>query len=151
LEDLVVMMRSNFQRLMALAAVLAPSLFAFPAAQPAFSDPGPFNTLLGSWGGTGEYSLADGTRERIKCNAYYTGGGSQLGKRHFSTAEMLRTPQFYTLYAMFVLVATGGLMITANAGPIAASWGFSAGALVLALTAFRRSTRPSRRRRLPAA
>ena len=60
------------------------------------------------------------------------GSGSQLGKRHFTTAEMMRTPQFYTLYAMFVLVATGGLMITANAGPIAASWGFSAGALVLA-------------------
>jgi OFA family oxalate/formate antiporter-like MFS transporter len=60
------------------------------------------------------------------------GGASQLGKRHFTTAEMMRTPQFYTLYAMFVLVATGGLMITANAGPIASSWGFSAGALVLA-------------------
>jgi OFA family oxalate/formate antiporter-like MFS transporter len=60
------------------------------------------------------------------------GAGSQLGKRHFTTAEMVRTPQFYTLYAMFVLVATGGLMITANAGPIAQSWGFSAGALVLA-------------------
>jgi OFA family oxalate/formate antiporter-like MFS transporter len=60
------------------------------------------------------------------------GSGSQLGKRHFTTAEMMRTPQFYTLYAMFLLAATGGLMITANAGPIAASWGFSAGALVLA-------------------
>jgi hypothetical protein len=73
------MMRSNFQRLGAFATALALSLFAFPVAQPAFSDPGPFNTLLGSWGGSGEYSLADGTRERIKCNAYYTGGGSQLG------------------------------------------------------------------------
>lgn len=73
------MMRSNFQRRTALVAALALSLFAFPTAKPALSDPGPFNTLLGSWGGTGEYSLADGTRERIKCNAYYTGGGSQLG------------------------------------------------------------------------
>jgi len=73
------MMRSNFRWLTALAAALALSLFAFPAAEPALSDSGPFNTLLGSWGGTGEYSLADGTRERIKCNAYYTGGGTQLG------------------------------------------------------------------------
>ncbi|HEY8277680.1 MAG TPA: hypothetical protein VIG52_11960 [Methyloceanibacter sp.] len=73
------MMRSNFRWLMALTAAVALSLFAFPAAKPAFSDTGPFNTLLGSWGGTGEYSLADGTRERIKCNAYYTGGGTQLG------------------------------------------------------------------------
>jgi len=73
------MMRSNFQRVTALTAALALSLFAFPAAKPALSDPGPFNALLGSWGGSGEYSLADGTRERIKCNAYYTGGGTQLG------------------------------------------------------------------------
>ena len=60
------------------------------------------------------------------------GSGSQLGKRHFTTAEMLRTPQFYVMYAMFVLMATGGLLVTANAGPIAASWGYSAGALALA-------------------
>jgi len=39
----------------------------------------PFDTLLGSWGGTGEIRLDKGRRERIKCNAYYTGGGSQLG------------------------------------------------------------------------
>jgi hypothetical protein len=72
-------MRTKFQPVPALVAALALSLFAFPGAKPALSDPGPFNTLLGSWGGTGEYSLADGSRERIKCNAYYTGGGSQLG------------------------------------------------------------------------
>ena len=34
----------------------------------------------------------------------------------------------------FVLMATGGLLVTANAGPIARSWGFSAGALTLAAT-----------------
>jgi len=73
------MIGSDFQRPTVLVAALALSLVVFPAVQPAHSDPGPFNTLLGSWGGSGEYSLADGTRERIKCNAYYTGGGSQLG------------------------------------------------------------------------
>ena len=36
---------------------------------------------------------------------------------------MLRTPQFYVLYAMFVMMATGGLLVTANAGPIAKSVG----------------------------
>src|SRR3954469_16972429 len=41
-------------------------------------------------------------------------GGSQLGRRHFTTLEMLRTPQFYVLYAMFVMMATGGLLVTAN-------------------------------------
>ena len=46
---------------------------------------------------------------------------------------MLRTPQFYLMYVVFVLMATGGLLVTANAGPIARSWGF-AGALTLAAT-----------------
>jgi OFA family oxalate/formate antiporter-like MFS transporter len=46
-------------------------------------------------------------------------------KKQFSTAEVLRTPQFYVMYAAFVLMATGGLLVTANAGPMARSWGFS--------------------------
>jgi hypothetical protein len=40
---------------------------------------GPFDTLLGSWQGAGQIKLSDGRSERLKCNAYYTGGGSQLG------------------------------------------------------------------------
>ena len=44
---------------------------------------------------------------------------SQLGKRQFTTLEMLRTPQFYVMYATFVMMATGGLLVTANAGPMA--------------------------------
>jgi OFA family oxalate/formate antiporter-like MFS transporter len=55
-------------------------------------------------------------------------------RRQFTTLEMLRTPRFYALYVMFVLMATGGLLVTANAGPIAKSWGFTAGALALATT-----------------
>ena len=45
---------------------------------------------------------------------------------------MLRTPQFYVLYASFVMMATGGLLVTANAGPIAKSWGIPATALAAA-------------------
>ena len=56
-------------------------------------------------------------------------GASQIGKRQFTTPEMLRTPQFYLMYSAFVLMATGGLLVTANAGPIARSWGFSAGSM----------------------
>jgi OFA family oxalate/formate antiporter-like MFS transporter len=59
---------------------------------------------------------------------------SQLGKRQFTTLEMLRTPQFYLLYAMFVMMATGGLLVTANAGPMAQTWGLTAAALTLAAT-----------------
>ena len=39
----------------------------------------PFDTLLGSWRGSGQILLSDGRTERLKCNAYYTGGGSRLG------------------------------------------------------------------------
>lgn len=54
--------------------------------------------------------------------------------RQLSTPEMLRTPRFYMMYAMFVLMATGGLLVTASAGPIARSWGLTAAALTLAAT-----------------
>lgn len=38
-----------------------------------------FDTLLGSWRGSGLVELDKGRKERLKCNAWYTGGGSQLG------------------------------------------------------------------------
>jgi OFA family oxalate/formate antiporter-like MFS transporter len=46
-------------------------------------------------------------------------------KKQFTTIEVLRTPQFYMMYVAFVMMATGGLLVTANAGPMARSWGFS--------------------------
>ncbi len=52
--------------------------------------------------------------------------GSTIGRRHFTTGEMLQTPQFYVLYAMFLMMSTGGLLVTANAGPMAATWGITA-------------------------
>ena len=48
-----------------------------------------------------------------------------LEKKQLTTMEVLRTPQFYVMYVAFVLMATGGLLVTANAGPMAKSWGFS--------------------------
>jgi MFS transporter, OFA family, oxalate/formate antiporter len=57
-----------------------------------------------------------------------------VGRRQFTTLEMLRVPQFYVLYAMFVMMATGGLLVTANAGPMSQSWGLTAAALTLAAT-----------------
>ena len=52
--------------------------------------------------------------------------------RQFSTMEMVRTPQFAVMYVAFVLMATGGLLVTAQAGPIAQSWGYTAAVLTLA-------------------
>jgi len=60
------------------------------------------------------------------------GGASVVGQHQFTTGEMLRTPQFYTLYASFVMMATGGLLVTANAGSIAKAWGIPAAALAAA-------------------
>jgi OFA family oxalate/formate antiporter-like MFS transporter len=51
---------------------------------------------------------------------------------HFTTQEMLGTPQFYLLYAMLVLMATGGLLVTAQAGPVATSFGLPLAALTMA-------------------
>src|SRR5690606_20748429 len=68
--------RSGLRRRLpcALAAPLAVVSLAVPAAaEPSCAPP------LGSWGGSGTYRLQDGTSERLKCDAYYTGSGSQLG------------------------------------------------------------------------
>jgi OFA family oxalate/formate antiporter-like MFS transporter len=47
---------------------------------------------------------------------------------------MLRTPQFYMMYASFVMMGTGFLLATANLAPIARSWGLTAAAVTLAAT-----------------
>jgi OFA family oxalate/formate antiporter-like MFS transporter len=57
---------------------------------------------------------------------------SMIGKHQFTPGEMLRTPQFYVLYTTFLMMATGGLLVTANAGSIAKSWGIPATALAAA-------------------
>jgi OFA family oxalate/formate antiporter-like MFS transporter len=59
---------------------------------------------------------------------------SRIGAHQFTTAEMLSTAHFYLLYVMFLLMGIGGLLVTAQAGPIATAWGFSSATLVLAAT-----------------
>jgi OFA family oxalate/formate antiporter-like MFS transporter len=61
----------------------------------------------------------------------------------YAPSEVLRSPVFYTMYVMFVLVASGGLMMTASMAPIAKDFkidkipveilGFSGAVLTLAL------------------
>lgn len=43
--------------------------------------------------------------------------------RDYRTREMVRTPAFWIMYAMFVMVAAGGLMATAQLAPIARDFG----------------------------
>jgi MFS transporter, OFA family, oxalate/formate antiporter len=46
-------------------------------------------------------------------------------KRDYTTSEMVRSPVFWVMYAMFVCVATGGIIATAQIGPIAKEYGFA--------------------------
>jgi len=70
--------RTAIQRFVAAVALTA--LFVLPQWHATrAADGNPFDTLLGSWRGSGQIRLSDGKTERLKCNAYYTGGGTQLG------------------------------------------------------------------------
>ena len=72
-------MRPPIRRVALLRLIPAFAAAALLLAPVAAADAGtPFDTLLGSWRGSGQIELDQGRRERLKCNAYYTGGGSQL-------------------------------------------------------------------------
>jgi hypothetical protein len=62
-----------------LRRAIAPCALAAVLWQPAagFADT-PFDSLRGSWTGTGHIRYDDGQSEGIRCNAYYTGEGTQL-------------------------------------------------------------------------
>lgn len=70
---------STMLRAAAPIAALAALLLIAPERSTQAADANPFDVLLGSWGGSGSFYLNDGSSQRIQCNAYYTGGGSQLG------------------------------------------------------------------------
>ncbi|HSB58595.1 MAG TPA: hypothetical protein VLD66_03255 [Methyloceanibacter sp.] len=72
------LIRPSSLRSMRLIPALAATLLLAPVI-PVEAGPSPFDTLLGSWRGSGQIELDKGRKERLKCNAYYTGGGSQLG------------------------------------------------------------------------
>ncbi|HEY4069069.1 MAG TPA: oxalate/formate MFS antiporter [Burkholderiaceae bacterium] len=46
-------------------------------------------------------------------------------KKDYSTAEMIRTPVFWLTYVLFVAVCAGGLIATAQIGPIAKDYGLT--------------------------
>ncbi|HLJ47764.1 MAG TPA: oxalate/formate MFS antiporter [Bryobacteraceae bacterium] len=55
-------------------------------------------------------------------------------EEHFNSIEMLRTPHFYVLYLMMLMMGIGGLMVTAQVAPLADSLKIGAPALTFALT-----------------
>ena len=55
----------------------------------------------------------------------------QQTTRNFSPTEVLRSPAFWLLYVMFVLVSASGLMATAQIAPIAKDYGMNSTMLFL--------------------
>ena len=55
----------------------------------------------------------------------------QQSTRNFSPTEVLRSPAFWLLYVMFVLVSASGLMATAQIAPIAKDYGMNSTTLFL--------------------
>lgn len=58
-------------------------------------------------------------------------------RRHteqFNSLEMLRTPQFYVLFVMMLMVGIGGLMATAQVAPVARNFKVGATTLAIALS-----------------
>lgn len=64
-------------------------------------------------------------------------GSDEVKKRQspvdFQTGEMAATPHFWLMYIMMVLVATGGLMATAQLAPMAKSFGVADTKIILPL------------------
>ena len=60
----------------------------------------------------------------------------QIRRQHeqFNSIEMLKTPQFYILYLMMLMIGIGGLMATAQVAPVAKNFGVGATALAIALS-----------------
>jgi len=76
-------------------------------------------------------SLMLGATSSLRMNA---ASSVSAGKREFNSWEMLRTPQFYVLFAMMLMMGIGGLMATAQVGPVAKSLQFGGTALTVALS-----------------
>lgn len=61
-----------------LAAVVAALIVTAAAGISNAAAQGAVASLLGEWSGSGRISYTDGSSEAIRCNAYNTGGGSEV-------------------------------------------------------------------------
>ncbi|SCW86475.1 oxalate/formate MFS antiporter [Ancylobacter rudongensis] len=69
--------------------------------------------------------LAAPKKEQIAAFATKAVAKVSQSVRDFAPKEMLSTPLFWVMYAMFVMMAAGGLMATAQLGPIAKDFGIA--------------------------
>jgi OFA family oxalate/formate antiporter-like MFS transporter len=58
---------------------------------------------------------------------------TRRGGKDFNSAQMLRTPHFYLMFMMAVMMGIGGLMTTAQVAPMAATFGIGAATVATAL------------------
>ncbi|MGP8049696.1 MAG: oxalate/formate MFS antiporter [Desulfobaccales bacterium] len=58
----------------------------------------------------------------------------KVEERGLTPMEMLQTPQFYLIYVIFVAMASGYLMVTAQTKPFAKDLGLTANIVILAIT-----------------
>lgn len=72
---------------------------------------------------TGSVALPSAARVKVRRHA-----------EDFNSFEMLRTPQFYVLYLIMTMMGIGGLMVTAQLAPVAATMKVGMSVLTLALT-----------------
>jgi hypothetical protein len=73
-------MSSSLVKKMAVMKLLAAIIFLMSASA-GYCQGGPFAGLNGSWSGSGTVSLADGSKERIRCRANYTVDATGNGLR----------------------------------------------------------------------
>jgi len=73
-------MSSGLIQKMAVMKLLAATIFVMSASA-GYCQGGPFAGLNGSWSGSGTVSLADGSKERIRCRANYTVDATGSGLR----------------------------------------------------------------------
>jgi len=60
-------------------------------------------------------------------------GDSASRRRQYAPIEMVRTRRFWLIFFMYLAMATGGLLVTANLKPFATSLGIASGVVVTAL------------------
>ena len=60
---------------------------------------------------------------RLHAGRGHAATANSQAARSFTPLEVLKTPLFWVLYVMFVLVAAGGLVVTAQLASIAADFG----------------------------
>ncbi len=65
--------------LRSMAALVVTAILLSPLGLPVRPPPIRSTSFSAPGGGSGQITMSDGKQERLKCNAYYTGGGSQLG------------------------------------------------------------------------